>query len=579
MKGAIKLQSFCHFNATNVGRQININTMRIPLPHRKMVACCLLILAAVHSPTANAIEPVSHRRWGEQILYTIIWEKYCDGDPSNDFMRRKFQLTDAGRAGFQSGFRGGDCAGILKHVPDLKKLGITSLVVYPVVENDTDAIPGPTMVYLPTGYRPADFLRIDPNFAATSDPTTGFSREFANLIRALHATDNGPRINYIMDLPVAMVGADHPWVTHASEYPGYLRPWNIDPAANIGSSPMRVATGLVDNAWGMACINHVNGMNDRSATYQYLTHEVMIGLAKRYGLDGYRYDSVHNIDRRFLSRSLTDFRKAINSGDAEAAFMHLGEAVIKGAPRSWQMRPEEYMNDKSPDSESPPELDGIYDFDLIEAIQKVLAEGQPVEILQKAFELDGLFERPNHRVVSIDNYDDAFVHHVKDGHAKERSFLAMTFVATANRVPMLFAGNEYGEYLANLGDLERMSNADARYRQHIASILDLRRQNSALRSESIQFLHGSSPNVVTFLRRDADGTFVIALNNSPGTETDRVELPKGMNNIRLAKCLINSDGNEDSAEESVRVEGTPTTRLVISLKPFHAVIVQVKLKS
>ena len=97
------------------------------------------------------------RRWEDEIVYGIIIEKFFDGDSSNNLMRNRF-LKD--RAKYEGGFWGGDLKGVIDRLDDLADLGITTILLYPVVQNDEK----PIGKFLPTGYRPKDYERVDVNF-------------------------------------------------------------------------------------------------------------------------------------------------------------------------------------------------------------------------------------------------------------------------------------------------------------------------------------------------------------------------------------------------------------------------------
>jgi alpha-amylase len=74
---------------------------------------------------------------------------------------------------------------------------VTALLLYPVIQNHQGAIGK----YLPTGYRPKDYFRVDENFG---DLTT-----LRRLIEEAHARG----LSVILDLPLGMPGFEHPYRT------------------------------------------------------------------------------------------------------------------------------------------------------------------------------------------------------------------------------------------------------------------------------------------------------------------------------------------------------------------------------
>ena len=97
------------------------------------------------------------RRWEDEIVYVVIIEKFFNGDPANDIIRERFL---AARERYQGGYWGGDLDGVIAKLDDLTDLGITTLLLYPVMQNDES----PIGKFLPTGYRPKEYEHVDKNF-------------------------------------------------------------------------------------------------------------------------------------------------------------------------------------------------------------------------------------------------------------------------------------------------------------------------------------------------------------------------------------------------------------------------------
>ncbi|MEO1221833.1 MAG: alpha-amylase family glycosyl hydrolase, partial [Pseudomonadota bacterium] len=64
--------------------------------------------------------------WQDQIIYSLMIDRFEDGDPSNN---------DQGEGEYRRGddayFNGGDLAGITARVPYLKELGVTAVWISP----------------------------------------------------------------------------------------------------------------------------------------------------------------------------------------------------------------------------------------------------------------------------------------------------------------------------------------------------------------------------------------------------------------------------------------------------------------
>ena len=99
------------------------------------------------------------------------------------------------RSRYEGGFWGGDLEGVIQKLDYLTSLGVTTLLLYPVMDNDD----GPFGKFLATGYRPKDYFRVDENF--------GDMATLRRLVERAH--QRGLRV--ILDLPLGMPGVEHPF--------------------------------------------------------------------------------------------------------------------------------------------------------------------------------------------------------------------------------------------------------------------------------------------------------------------------------------------------------------------------------
>ena len=145
------------------------------------------------------------RRWEDEIVYVIIIAKFFNGDPANDIMRNEFFQE---RDRYQGGYWGGDLKGVIAKLEDLTDLGVTALLLYPVMQNDER----PVGKFLPTGYRPKDYEHVDKNF--------GDNATLRSLVDAAHAR----KIRVILDMPLAMPGFEHPFLVDPAKRDWFAAP-------------------------------------------------------------------------------------------------------------------------------------------------------------------------------------------------------------------------------------------------------------------------------------------------------------------------------------------------------------------
>ena len=217
------------------------------------------LFAALALPLVGA----DARRWEDEIVYGVIIEKFFDGDPANNIMRDRF-LKDRQR--YEGGFWGGDLAGVIAKLDDLADLGVTTLLLYPVMQNDEN----PVGKFLPTGYRPKDYEHVDKNF--------GDNATLRALVGAAHAR----QMRVILDMPLAMPGFEHPFLVDPAK-----RDWFAAPT-EYGARRWKV---------------------ENPAVADYL-----IGVARRWkersDCDGFRLDSAHLHPVSFWKRFVAELKSA-----------------------------------------------------------------------------------------------------------------------------------------------------------------------------------------------------------------------------------------------------------------------------
>ena len=116
---------------------------------------------------------------------------------------------------------------------------------------------------------------------------------------------------------------------------------------------------------------------------------------------------------------------------------------------------------------------------------------------------------------------------ILDEEAYLRAKLGALILMTAVGVPMIWMGEEFGEYVPmsehsnkiNWTLLENEQNKDLF--NYYRTLIELRKTNSALQSETIDFFHEDTDNgVIAFARRRDEQTVVILLNLSDNDLTD-----------------------------------------------------------
>lgn len=406
----------------------------------------LLILVLVLTAKSARAADVS-RRWEDEVVYVVITEKFQNGDPNNDFMARRYGRD---RNKFEGGFWGGDLAGVTQRLDDLADLGITAILIYPVMQNDKH----PAGKYLATGYRPSDLFRVDENF--------GDMDALKTLVRAAHAR----KIKVILDLPLG--------------FPGFEYSFLADPAKQDWfGSPTQYGT----RRW--------NTDNPKVADY-------LIAASKFWKLrshcDGFRLDSIQIHPNAFWKRYADEIKTAPPAGD----FWLLGEDAV--SPKAIG----EFLRETH--------FDSAYDFSVLK-VQGVLGKGEDVSKLAFIRRARASFPSPQSMTAQIDNYEaPAFVEAAKEPKLA-RMKEAMTFLLTLDRIPLIYPGDELAKHVTSPGDAFPSNRREIPFYRYVRALIELRKREPALRRGDFREIESSQP-IYAYERQLNATRFLIILNNA-----------------------------------------------------------------
>ncbi len=125
----------------------------------------------------------------EDVIYLIFADRFYDGNPDNNTIG---DSLDEFTAADLDGRHGGDIEGIISKLDYLKNLGVTSLWITPLLENNM------WMSY--HGYAATDLYKIDPRF--------GSNQLYKQLVSEAHKKG----LKIILDHVSNHVGGNHPWM-------------------------------------------------------------------------------------------------------------------------------------------------------------------------------------------------------------------------------------------------------------------------------------------------------------------------------------------------------------------------------
>jgi glycosidase len=228
-------------------------------PHAASAAAVASFERPVSGPSGAPLAPLPPRPWSDEVLYFVLVDRFADGDGAT------FPGLDPGAKGT---FHGGDLKGLTAHLDELSSLGVTALWVNPLVKNIDGFVTGagfPDWAY--HGYWADDFTRLDPRFGTEAD--------LAALVEAAHA--RGIRI--LLDVVYNHAGYGSAMLEDPRTAGFFRTPCGSDDLTSC-------VAGLPDLA------------TERPEVRDFLLG-AQLPWAMRFGLDGFRLDTVKHVDHAF----------------------------------------------------------------------------------------------------------------------------------------------------------------------------------------------------------------------------------------------------------------------------------------
>lgn len=324
--------------------------------------------------------PTAPLNWKNANIYFLMVDRFNNADTTNDmsYGRQKDGKEEIGT------FHGGDLKGIIAKLDYIKSLGTDAIWLSPIVEQMHGFVGGGDSGSFPFygyhGYWTRDFSKIDNNFGKDADLKklveeihkrgmkilldavinhAGYSSladlQFDN-INVVHPNDDWPqkwsqwkpdateswhsfhgRINYSSEQWQNWWGAD--WVR--AGFPGYQAPGSSDITQSLAGLPdMRTESkkAVIPPAWLLNNPGTRVEVRQEYSVSDYLI-EWQTDWIKRFGIDGFRVDTVKHVEAEVWKRlktdsinSLEEWRK--NNGKSGQPFFMMGEVWGHNAYRS-----------------------------------------------------------------------------------------------------------------------------------------------------------------------------------------------------------------------------------------------------
>ncbi len=468
------------------------------------------------------------------VIYLIMPDRFSDGDTANNNiagMPDKCNLLNP------IDRHGGDIQGIINHLPYLKDLGVTTLWITPLIENNTNK-----HLYAYAGYSATNLYKIDPRF--------GTLKIYKKLVDDAHKLG----LKIILDHVSNHISISHPWMKDLP-FPDWINgtvnnhlTTNHDKLAfadiHRDSSTIKINT----EGW---FTNYLPDLNQANPFLENYLVENTIWWIETSGVDGIREDTYPYCNQDYLAdwakKIINEFPNLNIVGE-----VWTGDAVFLSTFQKNNYFPGLHNTN----------LPAITDFSLYDNLTAFIKNQSGLYSIYKDFAEDFLFPDPNNLVTFIDNHDVMRALLQAKGDVKKFK-MALTILLTSRGIPSLLYGTEIGIEGGPSNDLARAdfpggfpgdtlnaftesgrTKLQNNIYEYVRKLLLLRKKYKALSQG--QMVHFPPVNeVYTYFKFIKNEKFMIIINNN--TESKDVTLNSYQDQLKgfsiIKNCLTNDITN------------------------------------
>lgn len=363
-------------------------------------------------------KPGSSERKGftpSDIIYLLMPDRFANGDPGNDDLPEMIEQSDRSNP---SGRHGGDIKGISEHLSYIKDLGVTSIWINPLLENNNEK-----MTY--HGYAITDFYRIDPRFGKNSD--------YVQLVNQAHSMG----LKVIMDMVINHCGInswfvkDLPMKGWVHEFPNFTRS-NFRAESLTDPYYSEIDRNLMLTGWFDTNMPDLDQRNPFVINYLI---QNSIWWIEYSGIDGIRMDT----QPYSYKEAMSEWARRIFEEYPD--FNIVGEAWMqRESMTSFYQSGSKLVGDYNSN------IPSVTDFPMYNAITNAFTEpeGWTEGMCRLYYVLaqDFLYADPFYNLIFADNHDLGRVYSSinKDLEAWK---MAMAFLMTTRGIPMILYGTEF----------------------------------------------------------------------------------------------------------------------------------------
>ncbi len=466
----------------------------------------------------------------DDAIYLLMPDRFANGNPVNDRPPgTAAELFDRARGRY---YHGGDLQGIIDHLPYLQDLGITTIWLNPVYDNNNQLNTKERYDGQPVtdyhGFGAVDFYAVDEHL--------GDIAKFRELVDRAH----GLGLKVILDQVANHTGPFHPWVQNPPT-PTWFHGTEASHPANTfqthllmdPNTPAELKVPTLDG-WFIDILPDLNQGDEDVARYVIQNSLWWVGMT---GLDGIRQDTVPYVPRRF-------WRRWIDALALEYPHLRVVGEVLDGSAAFVSF----YQGGRAGFDGVDPGIHTLFDYPLFFSIRRAFAQGQSLRDIANTLHDDRLYPDAGVLVTLLGSHDVVrFMN--ETGATIDGLKLATTFLLTTRGVPQWYYGDEIairgGPDPDNRRDFPGGWPDDSRNAftsagrtpeeetifEHTRQLLHLRRELEPLRRGRLVHL-AIDEHVYAYARIGASGVAIVALNNAAkaadvGVDVGPIDLADG----------------------------------------------------
>ncbi|MCM3570032.1 alpha-amylase family glycosyl hydrolase [Neobacillus mesonae] len=428
---------------------------------KRIIPVLIIFLLCSSVPSAFAKVTKEGRLWQDESIYSIMIDRFNNGDTQNDLNVNAKDLLS---------YNGGDFQGIIDRLDYIHDMGFTAIRLTPIFDNAKNGY---------HGYWVTDFYKVDEHF--------GSMKTFQKLVKEAHKR----KMKVIVDFVANNVAQNHPWINEADKQNWFhpkqeIKDWN---------DQQQVENGWVD---GLPDLNQ-----EDPEVSKYLIDAAKWWIEKT-NIDGYSLPEINHVPMSFWR----DFSTAVK--DEKKNFFLLG---IPSNSTSVEVKKYQAAG-----------VDSVFDFKRSQDLRKVFETTDhilPSDTIdfgkkQKSEWLANFLDNENTVRFTHDMVD-------KRQFPGSRWKTALTYLYTTPGIPIIYYGTEIALNGTETPDNRRLMNfrTEKDLIDYITNIGRLRSELPSLTRGTFEMLYNKD-GMMVYKRMFKGETAVVAINNS--SESQKVTL-------------------------------------------------------